>query len=49
MGLWTRLLLALQLLLKLCWHVEAQALGECDFKWFNLSLMYLALQAELQI
>lgn len=31
MNVWTALTLALQLLLKMCLHVEAQALGECLF------------------
>lgn len=30
MGAWTVFLVASQLLLKLCVHVEAQALGECS-------------------
>lgn len=38
MGVWTALILALQLLLKLCSHVEAQALGEC---YLNMFINYL--------
>lgn len=34
MNMWTALTLALQLLLKMCLHVEAQALGECLFFFF---------------
>lgn len=34
MNVWTALTLALQLLLKMCLHVEAQALGECLFFFF---------------
>lgn len=38
MGVWTALILASQLLLKLCLHVEAQALGECYLKCLNFEL-----------
>lgn len=38
MGVWTALILASQLLLKLCLHVEAQALGECYFEVFEFAL-----------
>lgn len=36
MGVLTALILASQLLLKLCLHVEAQALGECYLKCLNV-------------
>ena len=38
MGVWTALILASQLLLKLSLHVEAQALGECYLKCFKGAL-----------